>query len=1046
MTPMAIGGNALARKEVWILPTKITDRFGNSVTYTYDTVNKWQLQRIVSNDESGTPRQITFSYLTPGSTTSRLVSSVSDGTRTWTYRYGGSDGRGPLTTVTMPDNSTWQLAELEKLATGIDYLGDGNCEEPGMVNRFTLTGTATHPSGARGEFVLNPVRHARVGVPRDCREYLDPYAAVPYQPNQFDTFALTKKTITGPGLPAMEWVTTYPAPAPGWAPWNGQNGSKQVEVRGPDGHVTRHIFGTVFMQDEGQVQAVEHIDAIQGLLRRTSTQYTQPVSPRGTSDQRRGDGEMAARVYEVNRREIAQQSTTFLWQATAFNAYAQPTTVVKSSSQGTSRTEVTTYDNNLSRWVLGQIATVTETSTTPGTEIVRNGYNGATANLESISRFTLPEKTFTYHADGNVAGEKDGRGYETTYTNYRRGIPQNVSFADGKTTSASINNLGGIDWTVDPTGARTDFGYDAMGRFASISYPGGDPVTWKPTTLVFEQVWMPEFDLPAGHWRQTVTTGAGIEANYFDAFWRPVYSVRWDNDNRPATERLVMHQYDADGRSTFDSYSVRSYGGTPQGVRRGYDALGRLVFTETDSELGLLRSTVWYDPAVFRKTQTDALTHSTTYEFQAFDQPSEDAVTRITAPEGVLVTIGRDLFDKPLSITRSGAGKSLTRSYQYDRYQRLTKTAEPETGATLQGYDAANNVVCRASGLSLAAAIACDDAAVPLAKRTTFGYDERNRLKSTTYGDGSPAITRTYTADGLPDTISSGGSVWTYAYNKRRLNTGETLAYGGNTYRIGRSYDANGSLAQLAYPFDLTLNYNPNALGEARRIGGYATDIQYHPNGAVAGFVYANGIRRELQQYSRGLPKQAIDTGVLNEFYVYDANGNVTQIDDRQQQLASRTMTYDDLDRLRNVSAPSLWGTAVYTYDAIDNLVSTSISAGANARTLTHAFNSTTNRLDSTSGGPANFNFAYAYDDQGNVTQRGAQTYRFDQGNRLTAADGRASYAYDGLGHRVSTVGTDQVNTLQIYTKAGQLLYSGPPDGSGTKYIYLNNHVIAEQK
>ena len=60
------------------------------------------------------------------------------------------------------------------------------------------------------------------------------------------------------------------------------------------------------------------------------------------------------------------------------------------------------------------------------------------------------------------------------------------------------------------------------------------------------------------------------------------------------------------------------------------------------------RSTVWYDPAVFRKTQTDALNHSTTYEFQAFDQPSEDALSRITAPEDVLVTIGWELFDKPL--------------------------------------------------------------------------------------------------------------------------------------------------------------------------------------------------------------------------------------------------------------------------------------------------------------------------------------------------------------------------------------------------------------
>jgi hypothetical protein len=121
-------------------------------------------------------------------------------------------------------------------------------------------------------------------------------------------------------------------------------------------------------------------------------------------------------------------------------------------------------------------------------------------------------------------------------------------------------------------------------------------------------------------------------------------------------------------------------------------------------------------------------------------------------------------------------------------------------------------------------------------------------------------------------------------------------------------------------------------------------------------------------------------------------------------------------------------------------------SGGANARTLTHNINTTSNRLTSITGGPAAFNFSYYYDVQGNITKRGTQTYTFDQSNRLTAAASRATYAYDGLGHRVSTVGTNGVNTIQIYTQDGKLLYSGPPGSSGTKYIYLNNHVIAEVK
>jgi YD repeat-containing protein len=64
----------------------------------------------------------------------------------------------------------------------------------------------------------------------------------------------------------------------------------------------------------------------------------------------------------------------------------------------------------------------------------------------------------------------------------------------------------------------------------------------------------------------------------------------------------------------------------------------------------------------------------------------------------------------------------------------------------------------------------------------------------------------------------------------------------------------------------------------------------------------------------------------------------------------------------------------------------------------------------------------------------------------MTAAPGRATYVYDGLGRRVSVVGTDGVNRIQIYSQAGQLLYVAPSGSSGTKYIYLHNHQIAEVK
>jgi hypothetical protein len=97
--------------------------------------------------------------------------------------------------------------------------------------------------------------------------------------------------------------------------------------------------------------------------------------------------------------------------------------------------------------------------------------------------------------------------------------------------------------------------------------------------------------------------------------------------------------------------------------------------------------------------------------YQTYDQPSTDLPLTVATPEGAYTDIARDLFGKPLSMTRrtaSGSG-AVTRTYAYDAQQRLCRTTEPETGATLLGYDAAGNLAWSASGLP--GTTACEAAA-----------------------------------------------------------------------------------------------------------------------------------------------------------------------------------------------------------------------------------------------------------------------------------------------------------------------------------------------
>jgi len=266
---------------------------------------------------------------------------------------------------------------------------------------------------------------------------------------------------------------------------------------------------------------------------------------------------------------------------------------------------------------------------------------------------------------------------------------------------------------------------------------------------------------------------------------------------------------------------------------------------------------------------------------------------------------------------------SLTRSYVYDANERLCKVINPESGATVYAYDGASNVLWTAEGSALTANT-CDRDSVPVASRIVRQYDNRNRVEYLDYPDTTADIAYSYEVDGALKTISTGGNEWSYAYNNRRLQTQESLQVDVdrvNSYNIGYSYNANGHLSAMTYPDSTSLAYAPNALGQPMQAGSYASGIRYHPNGAIAQFTYGNGIVHTMTPNARQLPANSFSSGaggvVINDSYTYDANGNVTDIEDRiGTGTTTRGMSYDDLDRLRVAVAPGLWGTgtASYTY------------------------------------------------------------------------------------------------------------------------------------
>ncbi len=396
----------------------------------------------------------------------------------------------------------------------------------------------------------------------------------------------------------------------------------------------------------------------------------------------------------------------------------------------------------------------------------------------------------------------------------------------------------------------------------------------------------------------------------------------------------------------------------------------------------------------------------------------------------------------PMPPAPSATMYSVSRNYVYDEKQRLCKTIEPETRASIYDYDGAGNMLWSASGQDLMGNT-CDRPSVPASAKTVYTYDAMSRVTSVTYPDGINNTTSTYEADGKLKTVISNGSTWSFEYNKRRLLTKETLSFYSD-YVNSYGYNANGHLASVLSPNSTVIDYAPNALGQPTQASGYASNVQYHPNGTMKQFTYGNGIKYSMTPNMRQLPditSYKLGTAKIAEFDLnFDPNGNVlNNLDLAQAGRTDRSMAYDGLDRLIQVYAPNMWGMANYQYDVLDNLRRSTL--GLAGFTYLYDANNRVQRIDRDASG----SYAYTFDTRGNVLSDGRNNYTFTQADRLAGVTGKETYQYDGFGRRVVSWRQDGTSTVPVYSQDGVLRYDADnKKGGGTTHVQLNGSQIAE--
>lgn len=1070
LQPYGPESNALLnRKLVFLYPSQVVDRFGNWVRYEWSGD---RLLRMVANDG----REISLAYNAKG-----LIASATAAGRTWIYGYTEAD---ILRTVTLPDGTQWvyNLPPLSVTHKYADYIGQGiweymdypaTCSRVNKIVASEITLSIQHPSGALGTFLFRPFRHGRKNVKLDCQTSGDNHLFADgwnYTPVYRDAMSLVAKTISGPGMPTAQWTYQYTNLNGAYAQDLGgpvipvgQAEPKITTETLPDGVVRVYEFGKEVAYNDGLLLSTT-TRAGGSVVRVDRNNYypdaqldAAPFPKEAGKDFKYGASDLKAHYNRpVQSTVVEQDGVQFTRTVQAFDAFAREVTVVEANSAGQSRTTSTSYYDNPALWVNGQAAR----SVLNGIEQSRTEFDTAKALPLRAYAFGRLAQQVTYAADGTVASVADGRGNTSHLSGWKRGVPQQLRMPatpeapNGAVRTVAVDDNGWITSLTDETGATTGFSYDSMGRLRSQQFPGGDSVNWNGVTMDLQRLGGAQLGVPAGAWKHSRTQGGRRTDTYLDAMFRPVLVT--ENANN-VLDSAVVTRYDTSGKTVFASYPTRQLSdinAALTGTTTQYDALGRPTVVSQSSELGALVTRTEYVGNLSVKV-TNPRGQATTTRHLAYDQPSYEMPLTLQHPEGVVTEIQRDTLGKPLAITRRNAdgSQSLTRRYVYDGYQQLCKTIEPETGATVQDYDAAGNVLWSAAGTGLTSTTDCNRSeALASGRAVKRSYDAANRLSTLIFPDGRGNQNWSYAPDGLPAEISTQNDparpmvVNRYQYNRRRLLSGETLQHPDlGSLSLAYGYDANGTLASNTYPGGRVVSYTPDALGRATTVGGYAKEASYFANGALARFVYGNGIVHTLTQNARGLPDRSRDAtaaaAVLDDSYDYDAGGNVMAISDGLPGApGNRDMTYDGLDRLRTVTAPG-FGNALYEYDALDNLR----RAKVGSRDRTHYFDPTNRLVNVIETGTGATVTGLGYDVQGNLSVRNGQAFAFDYGNRLRAAGTAESYEYDAHGRRVKAGASGKGAIYSFYDNGGVLRFQrNERTGKQTDYLYLSGSLVSQ--
>ncbi len=333
----------LERQYASMLVTRVEDRFGNWVTYHYNTSGR--LDSIDASDG----RHVGLTFNANGTATVTAGSGTT--ARTWTY---AATGLPPAAThqltVTRPDGSKWQYALPILSASSLNITSDptSSCTiDPADYDQFA-DGTITSPAGAVLTLRVNRKRFARSYVPKECwgGDPTDPEHGYAKYPKEWYAYAVVRRTISGPGLATTIRTYAYAPPVSSWyhdcLPPTLCASTVWTDVTSPDGSRRRSIFSNRYDETENKLLREEDYSpsgqllsaadyAYAAVANGATNPYPWPISV-GNDQQTRTNARTSGQWAPIRQTIITQQGRKFTNTVNTFDALARPLNVTQSSA------------------------------------------------------------------------------------------------------------------------------------------------------------------------------------------------------------------------------------------------------------------------------------------------------------------------------------------------------------------------------------------------------------------------------------------------------------------------------------------------------------------------------------------------------------------------------------------------------------------------------------------------------------------------------------------------------------------------------------------